>query len=385
MKFSRYLRRAFLCAIVLWPELVCAATSAASQNEAALQQVRSAIESLRKDIVATQTQHDSVRTELADIERQIGTVHKRIRHLRREQQRQQNKLSELTGKEKSLQQEVAAQRDLLARQIRAAYAIGQQEYLKLWLNAQDPAAVSRTSQYYDYMNRARAQRITQARTSMEKLLAVGASIRVERDSLAQLQQQQETIKQELEVRSRSRTSLMQQLKAQLLSKEQQLQRNLEDEKRLNKLIASLREVIPDILMAPGSRTAFGKLKGKLHWPTQGRVQDTFGKKRESGRKLTNGVLIQAEEGREVRAVSQGRVAYADWLRGYGMLLILDHGDGYMSLYGHNQAIYKELGEWVQSGEVIAAVGKSGGENQSSLYFEIRHNGKPDNPLRWCRR
>ena len=131
--------------------------------------------------------------------------------------------------------------------------------------------------------------------------------------------------------------------------------------------------------------AFGKLKGKLHWPTQGRVQDNFGKNRASGRKLTNGVLIQADEGREVRSVAQGRVAYADWLRGYGMLLILDHGDGYMSLYGHNQAIYKELGEWVQAGEVIATVGKSGGENQSSLYFEIRHNGKPDNPLRWCRR
>ncbi len=385
MKFLRHLLCGYVLCAMLGPVLLCAATPLANQNEAALQQVRSAIESLRKEIVATQTQHDSVRTELAEIERQIGTVHKRIRHLRREQQRQQSKLSELTGKEKSLQQDVAAQRDLLARQMRAAYVIGQQEYLKLWLNAQDPAAVSRTSQYYDYVNRARAQRIAQARASMEKLLAVGATIRVERDNLAQLQQQQETIKQELEARSRSRTALMQQLKTQLLTKEQELQRNLEDEKRLNKLIASLREVIPDILLAPGPRAAFGKLKGKLPWPTQGRVQDTFGKKRESGRKLTNGVLIQADEGREIRAVSQGRVAYADWLRGYGMLLILDHGDGYMSLYGHNQAIYKELGEWVQSGEVIATVGKSGGENQASLYFEIRHNGKPDNPLRWCRR
>lgn len=385
MDYFRPLRTGCLVGVLLWPLCLAAAAPVSSQNEAALQKLRTSIESLRQEIATTQTRHDSVRTELADIERQIGTVHKRIRKLRREQQQQQHKLAELTTQEKSLQQDVAAQRDLLARQMRAAYIIGQQEYLKLWLNAQDPAAVSRTSVYYDYVHRARAQRIAQTRATMGKLLALSDSIRVERDSLLQLRRQQETIKQELEDRSRSRAALMQQLKAELDSKEQQLNRNLEDEKRLNKLITSLREVIPDILMVPGQRAPFAKLKGKLPWPTQGRVQDTFGKKRESGRKLTNGVLIQADEGREIHAVSQGRVAYADWLRGYGMLLILDHGDGFMSLYGHNQAIYKELGEWVQAGEVIAAVGKSGGESQSSLYFEIRHNGKPDNPLRWCRR
>jgi len=384
MKIFRHLVGRCVVSLLLWP-LCLAAAPVASPNEAALQKLRNSIESLRKEIATTQTRHDGVRTELADIERQIGTVHKRIRKLRGEQQQQQHKLTELYGKEKSLQQEVAAQRNLLARQMRAAYIIGQQEYLKLWLNAQDPAAVSRTSAYYDYMHRARAQRIAHTRASMDKLVALSDSIRGERDSLRQMQQQQETIKQELEARLRSRAAVMQQLRAELVSKEQQLNRNLEDEKRLNTLVANLRTVIPDILLAPGQRAAFGTLKGKLPWPTQGRVQDNFGKKRETGRKLTNGVLIQADEGQEVRAVSQGRVAYADWLRGYGMLLILDHGDGYMSLYGHNQAIYKELGEWVQAGEVIATVGKSGGENQSSLYFEIRHNGKPDNPLRWCRR
>jgi septal ring factor EnvC (AmiA/AmiB activator) len=115
------------------------------------------------------------------------------------------------------------------------------------------------------------------------------------------------------------------------------------------------------------------------------VRALFGRSRNAGKLKWNGVLIKASEGKDVRAVSHGRVAYADWLRGYGLLLIVDHGDGYMSLYGHNQALYKETGEWIEAGEVIATVGQSGGQQEAALYFEIRHNGKPSNPARWCKR
>ena len=132
------------------------------------------------------------------------------------------------------------------------------------------------------------------------------------------------------------------------------------------------------------KKGLSKLKGKLNWPTTGKLKDIYGKKRKTGRVRWNGVMIMARAGQDVKAVSHGRVAFAEFLRGYGLLLILDHGDGYMSLYGHNQTIYKEIGEWVETGETIASIGTSRGKKHSGLYFEIRYNGKPSNPVRWCR-
>ena len=354
------------------------------ERDAALTQVRNKIEKLRKDIAATQTQHDSVRNEFAELERRINEVHKRIRQLQADQRRQQGKLSDLQLQEKKLQQDVNRQQDLLAQQLRAAYMIGQQEYLKLWLNAQDPAAVSRTSQYYEYLHRARAEQIEQTQHAMDRLSALQQTLRGERNALLELQKQQQVREQELQERLRSRATVLARLREELKGKEQELATTLEDEKRLNKLVTALHDALPDVLALPGQRSPFGKLRGRLAWPTVGKVQNSFGKKRGVAMR-SNGVAILTQEGREVRSVASGRVAYADWLRGYGMLVILDHGEGYMTLYGHNQAIYKEMGEWVQEGEVIAAVGRSGGESQSSLYFEIRHNGTPVNPAQWCRR
>lgn len=355
-----------------------------AERDAALAQVRTKIEKLRKDIATTQTQHDAVRSDFAELERRINEVHKRIRQLQQDQRRQQIKLSDLQQQEKKLQQDVDRQQEILARQLRAAYMIGQQEYLKLWLNAQDPAAVSRTSQYYEYLHRARAEQIEQTQHAMNRLTALQQTLRGERTALLELQKQQQTREQELQEKLRNRATVLARLREELKGKEQELATTLEDEKRLNKLVTALHEALPDVLALPGQRAPFGKLRGRLVWPTVGKVLNSFGKKRGTAAR-SNGVAILTAEGREVRAVAAGRVAYADWLRGYGMLVILDHGEGYMTLYGHNQAIYKEMGEWVQAGETIAAVGRSGGESQSSLYFEIRHNGTPVNPSQWCRR
>lgn len=361
------------------------AAASSADREAALAQLRTKIEMLRKDIAATQTLHDNVRSELATLERQIGDVHNQLRKLKREQSRQEQKLTQLGHEQQQLQRDVAAQQDLLGRQMQAAYMMGQQETLKIWLNAQDPALMGRTGRYYDYLHRARAQRIGQTRQTIERLRQLSESIAQERTALAELQHAQQTKKQELLTRSQDRSNVVRRLRAELQSKEQQLQSTLEDERRLQQLVTSLRNLVPDVLAIPGQRQAFDKLKGKLRWPAAGKVQDSFGKRRESGSTRTNGVVILADEGREVRAVSHGRVAYADWLRGYGLLVILDHGEGFMSLYGHTQAIYKEPGEWVEAGELIASVGNSGGVNQPGLYFEIRQNGKPANPGQWCRR
>jgi len=373
-----------LCVIGLGLTVNFPAHARANGNEQALSQVRERIERLRKDIEKTQTQHDSVRTELRDIERQISKLLGVLKQLNRQLAGQQRKLRDLHQQRKQLQAELATQHHLLARQVEAAFMIGRQEYLKLLLNQEDPAAVGRTMTYYDYFNRARAKRIAATRATLKQLQGVEQEITAQTEALNQTRQQQLDKKTALEKTSGERAVIVAKLQSQLDSKAQELKRLVEDERRLQDLVSRLDQAIPDILTAPGSHKPFSQLRGKLMWPTRGRLQVTFGTRRSGSRLKWNGVLIRASEGREVRAVSHGRVAYADWLRGYGLLMIIDHGNGYMSLYGHNQALYKETGEWVEAGEVIASVGKSGGQTQAGLYFEIRHNGKPTDPARWCR-
>ena len=373
-----------VCVIRLgMPVGLCASADAAG-SEKALSQVRSRIDNLRKEIEKTQTLHDSVRTELRDIERQISKLLRVLKQLDQKLAKQQRKLNTLHQQRKALKAELATQHHLLARQVQAAFMIGRQEYVKLLLNQEDPAAVGRSMTYYDYLNRARLKRIEATKVTLTKLQSVEQDITTQTQALNATKQEQLGKKEALQKSSSERAVVVASLNKELVSKEQELNRLVEDERRLQNLVSRLDKAIPDILTAPGTHKPFAKLRGKLIWPTKGKLQVSFGTRREGGRLKWNGVLIRADEGREVHAVSHGRVAYADWLRGYGLLLIIDHGNGYMSLYGRNQAIYKETGEWVEAGEVIASVGKSGGQAQAGLYFEIRHNGIPTDPARWCR-
>jgi septal ring factor EnvC (AmiA/AmiB activator) len=373
-----------LCVLVVAIPVAQSAASEGASTEKALSQVRSKIDNLRKEIEKTQTLHDSVRTELRDIEREIGKLLRVLKQLDTKLAKQQRKLDALHQQRKGLRAELSTQHHLLARQVQAAFMIGRQEYMKLLLNQEDPSAVGRSMTYYDYLNRARLKRIDATKATLQKLQSVEQEILSQTTELNATKQEQLGKKAELQKSSRDRAMVVASLNKELVSKESELNRLVEDERRLQDLVSQLDKAIPDILTAPGTHKPFAKLRGKLIWPTRGKLQVAFGTRREGGRLKWNGVLIRADEGREVHAVSHGRVAYADWLRGYGLLLIIDHGNGYMSLYGHNQAIYKETGEWVEAGEVIASVGKSGGQNQAGLYFEIRHNGTPTDPARWCR-
>jgi septal ring factor EnvC (AmiA/AmiB activator) len=363
---------------------VSLASESAAANAKALSAVRSRIEALRKEIEKTQTLHDSVRTELRDIERKIGSLYVALKQIDRKLAKQRHKLHVLHQQRKTLQADLATQDRLLARQVEAAYMIGREAYLKLLLNQQDPAAVGRTLIYYDYFNRARAQRIAAAKTTLTKLQAVEQAINTQTQALNALKQRQLHKRAALQKRSRERAVVVAKLHKQLVSKQQRLKGLVADERRLQNLVSSLDRAIPDILTAPSLQKPFYKLRGRLIWPTRGKLLVRFGTPRAGSRLKWHGVLIRAKEGSDVHAISHGRVAYADWLRGYGLLMIIDHGNGYMSLYAHNQALYKETGEWVEAGEVIASVGKSGGQSRAGLYFEIRHNGIPVNPARWCR-
>lgn len=356
------------------------------EKKAELSNLRGRIHSLRDDLGGIQNRYDKIRAELRNTELKISKLLKVLRQIRSRLHAQSQKLHKLNREKQRYSADLDVQSELLTHQIYASYVIGRQEYLKLLLNQEDPAVMGRVTTYYKYFNEARSRRIDQARETLAKLEKVQQTIRKESVTLKSLQKQQQQKKKVLENTSRSRARVVALLNNDIQSKSDRLKRLLEDERELAKLINDIEnKESPAIPLAVIKRGIFADKKGKLNWPVKGHVKAIFGKPRKTGKVKWNGVVIAAKQGTDVHAVSRGRVAYADWLRGYGLLIIIDHGTGYMSLYGYNQSLYKEAGDWVEADELIASVGDTGGRQISGLYFEIRHNGRPTNPLSWCRR
>lgn len=367
--------------------VVYAQLSAAQQEEKTrqLKELRKRIDNLKQELASRRDLYSGVVRELQHIETRIGKQVKALREVKNRQQAQKRKLDKLRDEQRQLQGELAKQRDLLGQQVKAAYVIGRQEFLKLLLNQQDPAALGRVSTYYDYFNRARSEQIHTALKTIARLDTVEQQIRQQQSELQALHDREAAQKQQLEKHFRQRSQALVRLKREISSKDQQLSRLQEDESQLQQLLRGLEREMGELLMGRDTQRAFAERRGALTWPARGNVQKLFGQSRNAGKLRWNGVLIGDSAGNTVYAVAPGRVAYADWLRGYGLLIILDHGDGYMSLYGHNQGLLKEVGDWVEADEAIAEVGSSGGRDEAGLYFEIRHNGKPTNPASWCRR
>lgn len=353
-----------------------------------LEQLRQQINSLRSELNLDKERRQGLQSRLRNTETRIGKVAALLRGLKRQLRQQKRELNKLHKRRKKLQANLQVQRVNLARQIRAAYVIGQQEYLKILLNQQDPAAVSRTLTYYDYFNQARLERIQSIDSQLADLKTVEQKIEQKTAQLESNRAEQTREKEQLEKTRGERARVLARLKEQIQVKGQRLATLLEDQRRLQRLLDRLVEdpvdQALDLPTEQGERKAFARLRGKLQWPSPGRLANRYGSRRKEGKLKWQGVMIRAPEGTEVTAISHGRVAFSDWLRGFGLLTIIDHGDGYMSLYGGNQSLYKEVGDWVEAGDVIASVGNSGGNRETALYFEIRYNGKPTNPLKWCR-
>lgn len=366
------------------PPLVYADSAAQQQNARELEALRDKIDQLKQELASQRELHSDGVRQLQQIETRIGQRVKSLRNIKSQLKTQNRKLDRLQQEQRQLQGELADQRALLGQQIKAAYIIGRQEFLKLLLNQQSPAALGRVSTYYDYFNRARSEQIDQAIETITRLDRVESEIETRRGELQTLQARETRQKQELEKNFRQRSRALVRLKREISSKDQQLSRLREDEKQLQQLLQGLNRELGDLLTGKDSQKRFAERRGRLTWPARGEVQKRFGQSRNAGKLRWNGVLIGDSAGNTVYAVAPGRVAYADWLRGYGLLMILDHGDGYMSLYGHNQGLLKEVGDWVEADEPIAEVGSSGGRDAAGLYFEIRHNGKPTDPASWCR-
>jgi len=389
-----------------------------SQKSKELDEVQSDIRAVEQNMERIQQEKDTLTAQLADIERKYGETIALLKELQGQIDQRRQSLSKTQLNIQNYQDEIRKHNKELAGQIKAAYAMGQKEKLKLMLNQQDPALSSRMMVYYNYLNKARLKKLADIDESLQHLSQLDKQKLEETELLEQKLEQKKAEQVALVEVRKQRNEVLIQLGQDFSSNEQQLNSLKESENELMALIDSLQGKRTDEFSLDGNRAEsakseedllalnkdslndkdetaeintdfsklqgdFSSLKGQLPWPVEGRLAQKFGSPRSEG--LWDGVLIEAREGAEIHAVTKGEVVYAEWLRGYGLLTIIDHGKGYMSLYAFNQSLYKHVGEWVEAGEIIASVGQSGGRSQPGLYFGIRKRGKPVDPIEWCRK
>jgi septal ring factor EnvC (AmiA/AmiB activator) len=268
--------------------------------------------------------------------------------------------------------------------IRQAHRLGQQSELKLLLNQEQPERTSRLARYHGYIVDAHQGAIQDYTDTLKELAIVSDKITNTAHNLAQQQQGLEKEQQALTSSQKKRLSVMRKISRSLRDQGQQLSTLTADQQRLQTLLDEATNTLANLTL-PENTTPFNKLRGSLPFPTQGKILQAYGKPQFDGKLKRNGILIGNRMGADVVSVHYGRVIFSDYLRGHGLLLIIDHGDGYMSLYGHNETLLKAVGEWVSAREKVATIGNSGGQTQVGLYFEIRHKGAPINPQSWLRR
>ena len=276
-----------------------------------------------------------------------------------------------------------AQQARIALELKTAWQLGQQGQVKVLLNQESPHTVARAMAYYRYFFEARNELVADYRQTLDQLRELELRIAGTLDQLAGQQATLEQQQAQLVTAQGARETAVASLNDSIQSKAEQLRQMEQNRRELESLIAAIEKAVVD-LEVPDDYQPFKSARGTMPWPLSGRPSNNFGKPRNEGKMRWQGVTIPAREGTSVNAIHHGRVVYADWLRGSGLLVIIDHGDGYMSLYAHNQSLLREVGEWVSAGTPISTVGNSGGQEQSALYFEIRHQGKPTNPSQWCK-
>lgn len=379
---QRYCPLACICFAICLSNLSVADDTNISPEK--LEQLKANIQKLRKELEATRSSRDEINSTLEKTEKHIGELSKKAKKIEGQLQERREKLDGLRDERSQLQYQKQQQEGLVGDYINAAYRLGQQSNLRLLLNQEDPARVSRNLRYYDYFAQARAEKIHTYMSTIERINRIEPEIAYQ---TAQVQRDLDTLNRErdkLRSAQADRKHILSTLNARIQNQDQQLRAKQADRRRLEKLLTTVIENVADLTFT-GNNKSFAQLKGQLPWPTRGKVVRPFGSNRVTNKMRWEGMLIQSNAGEPVHAVHYGRVVFSDYLRGHGLLIIIDHGAGFMSLYAHNQALYKELGEWVAQGDIIASVGNSGGQQQAALYFELRRNGKPTNPKSWLRR
>jgi septal ring factor EnvC (AmiA/AmiB activator) len=371
------------CAVVGALAASFAVAQSARDEQQRLQAVRSEIKAVEQKLARQTTERDENARALRTVETDIAAAARKLEALRADRREGERKQRSLAERAARASQRLAAERGELARQVRAEYVGGREEVLKLLLSQDSPATLGRTLVYYGYFNRARGARIGAIAGEMEDLAQLRAASDAAQRELADLAAAQAAQVESLARARDERRKWVAKLDAGIGDTNAAIAKLKTEERRIGDLVKQLAAATAGFPVDTGQ--PFARSKGKLAWPVPGRLAGDYGQPRAGGPVKWNGVLLEAERGTPVRAVYPGRVAFADWLPGLGLLVIVDHGDGYMSLYGHNEALLKEPGDRVQAGEAIAEVGDSGGQARPGLYFEIRQNGEPANPHEWITR
>ncbi len=367
------------------------------QTSTELNKVESDINEVTQNMQQLSEQKDGLQSLLADIEKHYGEIAALLKTLQGKIDKKRDSLDNIRQDMQGYQSEIDKLSKQLADQIRVAYAIGQKEKLKLLLNQQDLVLSSRMMVYFNYFNKERLKKLADLDAAVQRLDQLDKQKQTETELLEQDLERKKSEQTVLDEARKQRNELLVKIGTDFSSSEQQLSQLQESENRLKSLMASLPVTEEELAADAGQgkelpsslednsepKADFSSLKGKLPWPVSGKLVHKFGSARTEG--TWDGVLIDANEGLEIKAVTAGKVVYAEWMRSYGLLMIIDHGQGYMTLYAFNQSLYKQVGDLVATGDVIASVGQSGGRSQSGLYFGIRNKGVPIDPLEWCQR
>ena len=394
-----------------------------------LKDLRGQIESLKKGVVAAEGKRADAADQLKDVEQEISQTQRELHKLGTQRDKLQGTLKDLSGQSRELQGRLGSQQQQLEKLVHRQYLQGNPDSLRLLLNGDDPSQMARDLHYLSIIGRARSELLEQIEGSLQRKQAIAADTRERAAELAAIEARQKEQHDKLLAQRQQRKQVLEKISVKISQQRREIGNLERDEKQLSQLIARLAKIIaanaekaakaekaaraaqaaktakaaprrdaPRQEPSPGraapsaeinnertpEATATGDLarhKGTLRLPTRGVVSNRFGSARQEG-STWKGLFIRAAAGSEVRAIAGGRVVFADWMRGFGNLLIVDHGGSYLSIYGNNEALLKQTGDTLRGGEVIATVGNSGGNPESGLYFELRHQGQPLDPLKW---
>lgn len=344
-----------------------------SEIQNALEQSQEAYNEQRKKIANLQKNLKSYELDIAKNAKALNMAAQSVKETQIQQREQQKKAKQLDKKYETFQRALAAQ-------IKSAYMTGDDDYSKMLLNQEDTAKFERTLSYYNFLNKARIDQLNDIKELQIEIKKNQAKLTKTKKKLVALHQEQKRRHTALISAQTERKKNIESLQAQLNNTKSSIDYLKENEQTLITTIEELEEEKIDVIELLG----LNKSKGKLNWPTKGKLVHTFGQRKHAGIDW-KGVLISAKEGTNVNSIKSGQVVFANWLKGFGWVIVIDHGEGFMSLYGHTQTLLRDVGDMVHEGETIALVGQSGGQANSGLYFEIRHKGRAINPVKWCRR
>ncbi|MBP6058146.1 MAG: peptidoglycan DD-metalloendopeptidase family protein [Nitrosomonas sp.] len=386
----QYLKLMLICILVsLYP------FSAFSDNQENLKALRERIQSLQKDLASTETIKQNTSNMLQETERTIGIISQKLTQLIESDRQANEDFKHLQIQYENIKNAVEIERNQLERLFYQQYLGGQQDYLRLLLNQQDPNQIARNLHYYKQLSLARSGSIESLQDNQNKIAALAQISRQKKEEITAIQTEYFIQRKKLEQEKNKHQTMLAQISSQITQQQQEINKLENDEKRITRLVNEINKLLvqekprntPINSKLPDASTTgipFASLKGKLNLPVRGKLLNSFGGQR-SGKHVTwKGLFIQSPSGSDVKAISEGRVVFADELRGFGNLIILDHGNGYMSLYGNNETLHKQVGNIIRGGDTIATVGNSGGNPDSGLYFELRHKGKPFDPLTWIK-